>query len=65
MKRYRILTYDHAIRRYTPQVGFEPSYTLFGLREPFKRLLKMGYGGIKDDPSIRVEEIEQQKELFA
>ena len=61
--KYRVLTWDAELQRFTPQLGVKPGpYTRFGLRKPLRKLQTMGYSADRNDYSVLVERIDVARE---
>jgi hypothetical protein len=66
--RYRVLTWDIDLQKFTPQKGVRSGpYTLFGLRKALRKLREMGYSAHRtfdpdhcgdSDPCVLVERID-------
>ena len=58
--RYRVLTWDVDLQKYTPQKGVRQGpYSLFGLRKALRKLKAMGYDIFRQGAfPIMVERIE-------
>ena len=58
-RRYRVLTWDPDLEKWTPQIGVRCGpYTLWGLRKPLRQLRELGYVGSYKEPCVLVEEID-------
>jgi hypothetical protein len=63
MEKYRVLTYDIDLGKFTPQKGVRQlAYGLGGLKRALRKLQSMGYpcnrSGDDSDPSVLIERFE-------